>query len=65
MTTELFNDDPLSDKQLYQMLRSGFESNEECWQAVREAQQIFRENTAERVRREIENERLERIRYAA
>jgi hypothetical protein len=63
MKTEHFNDEPLSDKELFAMLRESFSSDEDCWLVVKEAQQSFKELKKQLVMLEIEQEREERNQF--
>lgn len=63
MKTEQFNDEPLSDKELFAMLRESFSSDEDCWYVVKEAQQSFKELKRQLVMHEIKQEREERNQY--
>jgi hypothetical protein len=59
MKPEMFNDEPLTDSELFVMLRESFSDEESTWETVREAQGVFKEYTKRLVLKEIENERNE------
>jgi hypothetical protein len=41
MTTEMFNGEPLSDRELFKLLRESFPDDESCWETVRESQEAY------------------------
>jgi hypothetical protein len=57
MKTEVFNDEPLSDGELFVMLRESFSDSESCWEAVREAQQAYSDLNKRLILLEIQEER--------
>ena len=60
-----FNGEPMSDRQLYLMMRDNYNTDEECWEIVKEAQEAFWDLNRRLVLMEIKDERDERNRYAA
>lgn len=58
-----FNANPMSDKELYGMMRINFKSNDECWEAVQEAQEAYRYLCRQAILEEIEEERINRDNY--
>lgn len=63
MKHEKFNDEPLTDRELFSMLRDAFDTDEDCWYVVNEAQQSYRELRRQLVKLEIEQERQERNQF--
>lgn len=48
MKTEMFENEsfidvPLTDKELFKMLRAAYSNDKDCWETVREAQQVYKE----------------------
>jgi hypothetical protein len=59
-THYLFLDDPLTDDELFPLLRENFNDDEDCWDAVREAQLAYADMTRTLVLDEMEEERMEK-----
>ena len=58
MKTEIL-DEPLSDNELFYLLRESFPNDESTWETVNEAQYVFRELTKRFVLKEINDQRTE------
>lgn len=57
MKTEMFNDEPLTNGELFVMMRESFQDDKSCWEAVHEAQQAYRELNREIILLEMKEEK--------
>lgn len=58
-----FEANPMSDKELYAMMRINFKTNAECWEAVQEAQDAYRYLCRQAILEEMAEERNDRDNY--
>jgi hypothetical protein len=59
MNLEMFNNEPLSDSELFVLLRESFSDDKSTWDTVKEAQAVFKEFRRRSILKEIEDEKLE------
>ncbi len=59
MNYDFFDDEPLSDRELFAMLRENFSDDESTWEVVREAQMAYDELSRRIIRLEIEEEEVD------